>query len=374
MKRKTVALYSPYLDILGGGEKHILSILQALEKEGYEINIFWDKNLQKEIKNQFSLHYINKIKWLPNMFIDSGQARLADASAKRARMTSVLNRANTLKRFDMFFYVTDGSYFLSTAKKNYIFCMVPQKSLYQMNLINRLKTKNCNFICNSKYTQSWLKKWGIKTKVVYPYIANDFVNLDINQLQKENIILSVGRFFNHLHSKKQSEIINTFNKLKHTNPLYKDFILILAGGLMKEDKPYFESLKKLTLNSPDIALIPNLSFPKLLETYKKAKYFWHFAGYGVDENTTPELVEHLGITPLEAMAAGCLTYCYNAGGSKEIIQNNRNGFLFDNTDDLLSKMINYDRARDIIKYAHSYVKDNFGFNVFEKTVKEVISY
>jgi len=356
MKRKTVALYSPYLDILGGGEKHILSILQVLEKEDYEINIFWDKNLQKEIENQFSLYFINKIKWLPNIF----------------KTNSVIDKVSALRKFDMFFYVTDGSYFLSTAKKNYIFCMVPQKSLYQMSLINRLKTKNCSFICNSKYTQSWLTKWGIKTQVIYPYISDEFVNLDINHLQKENIILSVGRFFGHLHSKKQSEIINTFNKLKQDNPSYKDFKLILAGGLMQEDKLYFESLKKLVVNNPNIILLPNLPFPKLLDLYKKAKYFWHFAGYGVDENTTPELVEHLGITPLEAMAAGCLTYCYNAGGAKEIIQNNKNGFLFNNIDDLLGKMIDYEKANNIVQYAHSYVKDNFGFKVFEKTVKEII--
>jgi len=362
MKRKIVALYSPYLDVLGGGEKHILSILQVLEKEEYEINIFWDTNLQKKIEEQFSLQFSNKINWLPNTFKDSGQAR----------MTFILNRANNLKQFDMFFYVTDGSYFLSTAKKNYIFCMVPQKSLYQMDLINRLKTKNYSFICNSKYTQSWLTKWGIKTQVIYPYIANDFVNLDINQLQKENIILSVGRFFGHLHSKKQSEIIKAFNKLKHDNPLYKDFRLILAGGLKEEDELYLNSLKKLVGNKTDIVFAPNLPFPKLLALYKKAKYFWHFAGYGVDENATPELVEHLGITPLEAMSSRCLTYCYNAGGSKEIIQDYKNGFLFDNADDLLRKMVAYNQAKDIVQYAHSYVKDNFGFKIFEKRVKEII--
>ena len=360
MKRKIVALYSPYLDVLGGGEKHILSILQVLEKEEYEISIFWDENLQKKIEQQFSLHYINKINWLPNIF----------------KTVSIIDKLNILRQFDIFFYVTNGSYFISTAKKNFIFCMVPQKSLYQMNFINRLKTKNCNFICNSKYTQSWLTKWGIKNQVIYPYISNDFINLDINKLKlkKENIILSVGRFFGHLHSKKQSEIIKAFNKLKQDNSLYKDFKLILAGGLRKEDEQYLNSLRKLVGNKTDIIFVPNLPFPKLFNLYKKAKYFWHFAGYGVDENATPELVEHLGITPLEAMSAGCLTYCYNAGGSREIIQDNKNGFLFDNTDDLLRKMIDCGKAQNIIKYGHSFVKDNFNYKMFEKRVKEVISF
>jgi hypothetical protein len=42
---KKAALYDPYLDVMGGGEKHILSILQVLEHEGYEANVFWDHDL-----------------------------------------------------------------------------------------------------------------------------------------------------------------------------------------------------------------------------------------------------------------------------------------------------------------------------------------
>ena len=61
MKRKKAALYNPDLDILGGGEKHILSILRVLEDEGYEINIFWDKDLTNEIKTNFKLEFGHKI-------------------------------------------------------------------------------------------------------------------------------------------------------------------------------------------------------------------------------------------------------------------------------------------------------------------------
>ncbi len=40
MKRKKAALYDPFLDVMGGGEKHILSILKVLEEKGFEIHIF----------------------------------------------------------------------------------------------------------------------------------------------------------------------------------------------------------------------------------------------------------------------------------------------------------------------------------------------
>ena len=65
---KKAALYDPYLDTLGGGEKHILSIVKVLEDEGYEINIFWDKNLQNQIENRFRIQFVNKFKFLPNIF------------------------------------------------------------------------------------------------------------------------------------------------------------------------------------------------------------------------------------------------------------------------------------------------------------------
>ena len=49
------------------------------------------------------------------------------------------------------------------------------------------------------------------------------------------------------------------------------------------------------------------------------------------------MVEHLGMAPLEAMAAGTVPFCYEAGGPKEIISDGENGFLFINSDKLLSK-------------------------------------
>ena len=100
LAKRRIALYNPYLDTLGGGEKHILSILKVLEDEGCEISIFWDKNLQNEIQNRFALQFKNKLIFLPNIF----------------KTKDTLRTLKTLQTFDYFFYVTDGSYFFSPAK------------------------------------------------------------------------------------------------------------------------------------------------------------------------------------------------------------------------------------------------------------------
>ncbi len=50
---KKACLYDPYLDTLGGGELHVLSIMQVLDSFGYEVSIFWDKDLTKQIEKKW---------------------------------------------------------------------------------------------------------------------------------------------------------------------------------------------------------------------------------------------------------------------------------------------------------------------------------
>ncbi len=359
MKRKKAALYNPYLDTMGGGERHILAIMKAIEDAGYEIHIFWDNDLNNVISSKLNLEFTSPIHYHDNIFKNS----------------SVIEKLQTLSNYDLFFYVTDGSYFFSTAKKNYVFCMVPNKDLYKLNTFSKLKTHNYSFIANSEFTKSWLKKWNINAEVIYPSLDNHFINLDPSTLKKENTILSVGRFFGHLHSKKHDVIIKAFKQL-HINPKFSHLKLVLAGSLKNEDKNYFQSLVELIGDDKSIELKANLPHSKLLQLYKDAKYYWHFAGYGVNESRHPEQVEHLGITPLEAMASGCITFCYKAGGPKEIIQNAQNGFLFQDDNELFQKMqeiiTNEELQQSIKNNAVKFVHEHFRFDVLKKRVWEVL--
>src|SRR3989338_3886075 len=104
--------------------------------------------------------------------------------------------------------------------------------------------------------------------------------------------------------------------------------------------------------------------------------YWHNAGFGIDENKHPEQVEHLGITPLEAMASGCITLCYNAGGSKELIADGETGFLFNNEEELFKKTIsivwNSQMQEYLRRNAKSYVSKHFKEAVFKEQVKKII--
>jgi glycosyltransferase involved in cell wall biosynthesis len=355
---KRVALYDPYLDTLGGGEKHILSIIEVLADEGYEVTIFWDKNLNSKIKDRFALRHVDEYKYTPNIFKESNPVETFKA----------------LSKFDCFFYVTDGSYFASGARKNFVFSMVPDKKLYSLNIINRLKLWNYKFVSNSPFTTRWLKSWGIDPVTIPPFIGDEVINTNVGK--KEKIILSVARFFPHLHSKNQAEIINAFKDLKKASSLFKDYRLVLAGGLKKEDEGYFDTLKKVAGSDNSIVFKTNLPKETLIEYYKKSRYFWHFAGLGVEENKHPDMVEHFGIAPLEAMATKAVAFCHNAGGPKEFINDGENGFLFSDKIELINKVIKVEkneknRERIALEGA-KLVKKRYNYEVFKEKVLKLI--
>lgn len=171
-------------------------------------------------------------------------------------------------------------------------------------------------------------------------------------------------------------MIRVFKDLKKNYPeKFKGFKLILAGGLKKADKGFYNTLVNLINNDRAIILKPNLSYEELLELYKKSLIYWHFAGYGVDDDKHPELVEHLGITPLEAMASGCLTFCVNAGGPKELIESGKTGFLFDTVDQLNKQMLEIIEdeklGNKITNRAEEFAREKFAYRIFKKNVSAI---
>ncbi len=356
MKRKKAALYDPYLDTLGGGERYVLSIMKTLEEAGYDVDIFWKSDLSKDIFSRLKI----------NFHPDSFKTRLLLSE-------NYLEKMWNLRPYDIFLYITDGSYILSGAKKNFVYCMVPQKNLYNMNLVNRIKTINTKFITHSDFTKNTLQSWGIETDRLYPYIDDVFINGESGV--KENIILSVGRFFPHLHSKRHDIVIELFKKLKENGSKFKDFKLVLAGGLKPEDSDYFHKLKKISGNDESISFFPNLPFDELISIYKKSRFYWHCAGWGIDDQKNPEMVEHLGITPLEAMASGCVTFVYSSGGVKELVKDGVTGYTFKTSEDLIEKMARVTSdtiLEENVKLAgKEYLQEKFSRAEFRRNVQSI---
>ena len=185
----------------------------------------------------------------------------------------------------------------------------------------------------SQYSKKWIKKlWGKESTILFPPVDVE----DFAPAGKDNIILSVGRFFPEHHNKKQLEMAQNFIDLYTKNPqIMKNFTLCLAGGVENkaEHMDYVKSIKKLSENFP-IKVLTNIDWDKLVELFSRSLIFWHASGMGEDESRHPEKFEHFGITTVEAMASGCIPVVINKGGQAEIIQNGYNGFLFESWDEL----------------------------------------
>ncbi len=267
--------------------------------------------------------------------------------------------------FDRFFYVTDGSLFATLAKKNYLIIQVPQKRMYSSDLIIRIKLMFWNKqLVYSSYVKQYIDKWWGTNALIFPPSINTEQFIIGN---KENIILSVGRFFPLPHSKKQEILIEAFKKIK-------GWKLILAGGVDKAGEDYLDAIRQ-KCQDLNVEIFTNIPFEKLMELYSKAKIYWHAAGSGEDLHVYPERAEHFGITTLEAMASGCVPMVFPAGGQVEIVEDNKDGVYWQTSDELAEKTIKLIEDESKIKnLSQNAIKKSkeYDVEVFKKKLDELI--
>jgi glycosyltransferase involved in cell wall biosynthesis len=186
-------------------------------------------------------------------------------------------------------------------------------------------------IVNSHFTKKWIeKRCQRRANVLHPMVAID----EFVQLPKENILLTVGRFFIEDHSKKQLEMIETFKKLSE-NGSVRNWEFHLVGGVNDEVKnqEYLKECMKMAEGSP-IFFHVNAEFKVLKELYGRSKIFWCATGFNEDEDEHPDRMEHFGITTIEAMSAGCVPVVVNKGGQPEIVRDDKDGFLWNRLEEL----------------------------------------
>lgn len=204
------------------------------------------------------------------------------------------------------------------------------------NVAEKMKRFNIIF-ANSNFTSHWIKKyWKLNSTVLYPPVK---LIENKNNIIKENIICSVGRFFTHGHGKKQEIMVQAFKKMVDGG--LKGWELHLAGGLSKdkESTEFAQSLQKMAKKYP-IYFHFNQSRDFIENIYIKSKIYWHAAGFGENPNKKPIKFEHFGITPIEAMSAGCIPVLYNGGGlpdSIDSLQLNPTEYIFNTIPELMNK-------------------------------------
>lgn len=334
------AIYNPYLDTLGGGERYTMTFAEALAKAGYKVDVQWaNSNIREKLESRFGKDY-SDINFVPDV--------------KRG------------DSYDICFWVSDGSIPTLRARKNFIHFQVPFHHVGGNSLLNKMKFFRIDkIICNSQFTKKVIdSEYGIDSIVIYPPVPTS----QIKSKRKENIILSVGRFSQLAQSKHQDVLIKAFRKLADEG--FTDWKLVLAGGADVGVSDYINNLKKLAENYP-IEIFPSIDFKILKDLYGRSRFFWTASGFGEDEEKNPKKVEHFGIIVVEAMSAGSVPLAFKAGGFKETIKNGKNGFLWEKVSELVSKTKSLiDNPSELRRLSQEAKKDALNYSE-EKFFKEV---
>lgn len=307
-------IVSPYFSTLGGGERYALTFAQALLGKGWQVDLTAPGSIIDEAKKRFSLPLdgAGLINFQP--FVSG----------------SIISRWQLHRQYDLIFWFFDGAIPLMMSKHNLLHFQVPFTKSYEKPILGWLKKRLISLtVCNSIFTQKIIKKvFGVNSVVWYPPI-------DIGSFttkKKERIILSVGRFEESMTEKRQDILIDCFKEINDNG--LKGWSLIFAGGVYPGRRSYLDKLIEQSKGYP-IEFEVNVSFLKLVDLYSRSAIFWHAAGYGYDELSDPEKMEHFGMTTVEAMASGCVPVVIGKGGQKEIIEDSKNGFLCNGKEEMI---------------------------------------
>lgn len=195
---------------------------------------------------------------------------------------------------------------------------------------------------NSEYTRRWVRHyWHRDSLVLHPPIEM------LPPLQKENIILHVGRFFIGGHNKKHDVMIDAFRELLTRLPASERWELHLAGSITPgaDHQAYADRIRDLASGLP-VRIHLAIGHAALGALFGRARIYWHATGFGADLRRSPDQAEHFGMSIVEAMSAGVVPVVFAEGGPAEIITPGEDGLVWRARDALVDDTLELIRRPD----------------------------
>ena len=370
---KTIAMMEGYyLPHIGGIERYSDNLAKQLTKMGYRVLIVTtqhEKNLPQQEETAYATIYR-----LPIYGLFSSRYPIIKKNKEYKQILEKLEQ----EKID--FILLHTRFQLTTlfgakfAKLHKIPCCVLEHGsshftvyhqvldffghIYEHLLTNRIKSLVSDFYGVSKACNEWLKHYHIQAKgVFYNAIAQEEYETykipEDKRLSKEKQdtikILYVGRLL------KDKGILLLLEAYHHLKEKYPNIELYLAG-----DGPLQETLEQ----EKDIGLLGRLDHAEVMQWYQKA-----------DILVNPSYSEGL---PTVLLEAGLMKSCILAtpvGGTKEIIEDGKNGLFCDTTvesveEKLETLLLQPDLREKMAQEIHHTIKEKFSW---EATAKEVVA-
>lgn len=372
LRKIKVGIYDHAFHFAGGGQRYVAKLAEILQHE-YDITYIANKDITLEkYKEWFDIDLSGcKLKIIKIPFFEKAGGYYIDEGIVINEKT---NPFDIISRESMNYDIFINANMLSKVKPQSVLsifiCHFPdgeKEKYFSVDQYDYLFT-------NGDYTSFWLKKkWGLHSALrLYPPV--DMYHGSEGSDGKSKVILSVCRF-EPGGSKKQLEMIRAFCKLcERDQYVKKEWRFILAGG-STGDNFYFNKVKREinAINAANIELMPNLTNPDILKLYGEASIFWHACGLGEND---PQLIEHFGMTTVEAMQNYCVPIVINDGGQREIVEHEISGFLFSTEEELISwtlKVISDDDLRKRIAQGAYEKSHRFNADIFTKNALSFFS-
>lgn len=339
-----IILLSTYWPCKGGGESHFGKLCEVLSRKNEVELIYNGCDFILENEKQFNLDL---------------------SRCKRTRLEQG-KFSEYSKNADLFISYNHHIEVFPRGRKNVLFCTIPFFKYPNMTAYHSI-------IANSNFTADFLRTKFHNVEVLYPHIDRTY-----NCGNKKNLILTVGRFNQDLHCKRQLELVREFKNASIDFGEFRDWNFVVAGGAkFNSEIALYNKCKELAKQNPRIDVLCNLSFSEIIKLNSMAKLYWHATGYG---EVHPEKMEHFGMAVISAMASGCVPLIVNKGEPQNIV-----GYedqVWSDWDDLIDKTrwwINHpvelsERASIMIAKSRQYSESAFASRVQEVFSKFGVSF
>jgi len=360
-ERPRVLIFTPYQLTPGGGERYILTIAQAL-KPIADVTLVTSYRVSR-----------TRLRTMAREFqLDLAHVELAEAASLEGRHSG-----------DLAFVL--GNELLPTAaamaRHNIYICQFPFPFEDEADRSARLAFwRDFDLLLTySDYVRSHVLRQIAEAGL--PFRPVEVLTPPVPMVtqraaKRRGQILHVGRFFVGGHCKRQDAMIDAFRLLIEAGVAAE---LHFAGSTMPAapHQAYYAELVDRAQGLP-VTFHPNCSADELHRLYAETDLYWHATGVGRDVERLPHVVEHFGISVVEAMSAGCIPVVFAAGGPPGIVQDGVTGFHFQSIDDLIAVTRRLLEAMpegelDALRSAAEAAAQAYTEQIFTQRVREIAS-